>query len=143
MADFRGTYFHSLDSKSRMVVPAAFREELGQKFVIMKTLPNDKCLTLYPLDEWAKVKEELDNLPAGEKTRKYYRKVFARIDDCSMDPQNRVVIKESFREYAGITKNIAILGSGRKIEIWDEEMWLRLRNDEDDDEEFDESLVRF
>ncbi len=143
MADFKGTYFHSLDAKSRMVVPSAYREELGQKFVIMKTLPDDKCLTLYPLDEWAKVKEELDNLPAGEKYRKYYRKVFSRIDDCNMDPQSRVLLKEPFREYAGITKNIVILGSGRKIEIWDEETWLKLQNEDDDEFDFDESLVRF
>ena len=60
-----------------------------------------------------------------------------------MDPQSRVVLKESFREYAGISKNIAILGSGRKIEIWDEEEWLRLQNEDDDEFDFDESLVRF
>lgn len=148
MADFKGVYFHSLDAKSRMVVPSAFREALGQKFVIMKTIPmksapEDTCITLYPLDEWMKIKEDLDNLPPSEKNLKYYRKVFARIDDGSMDPQSRVLIKEQFREYAKIKKNIAILGSGKKIEIWDEDEWRRINEEPEDDFDYDMSLVRF
>ncbi len=143
MADFKGTYYHTLDSKSRMVVPAAFREDLGQTFVIMKSPPGEKCLSLYPLSEWQKIKEELDALPASEQNRKYYRWFFARIDDGSMDPQNRVNLKEQFRSFAGIEKNIAILGSGRKIEIWDEETWRNLNSDNEEELDFDINQVRF
>lgn len=146
MADFRGVYFHSLDSKSRMVVPAAFREDLGQKFVIMKDLDQKECLSLYPLEEWAKIKEELDTLPHGEKYRKYYRWVYSRLDDCSIDPQNRVVIKETFRKYIDATKNIVILGSGRKLEIWEEDLWLKLHGDDVEeayDDDFSDMPVHF
>lgn len=143
MADFKGTYYHSLDSKNRMVVPSAFREDLGQNFVIMKSPPKDKCLTLYPLEEWKKIKEELDALPASEENRKYYRWFFARIDDCSMDNQSRVGLKESFREFAGIEKNIAILGSGKKIEIWDEDVFRALNEQAEDEIDFNVDLVRF
>ncbi len=142
MTGFKGIFYHSLDSKFRMVVPAAFREGLGTEFVIMKSIPGDKCLTLYPLSEWEKLQEKLDNLPASEKNRKFYRWVFSRVEDCTMDPQNRINLREGFRNYAGIVKNIAIMGSGRKIEIWDAETFDAL-NAESDNFEVDPELIPF
>lgn len=143
MADFKGVFFHTLDSKFRMVVPAAFREELGQTFVIMKSPPKEGCLTLYPMSEWKKIKEQLDALPAGEENRKYYRWFFSRVEDGNMDPQNRVHLREHFRTFAGIEKNIAIMGSGKKIEIWDEEKWRRVNGDDTEEVDFDVNLVSF
>lgn len=130
MADFRGMYNHSLDSKSRMVVPAAFRDGLGQKFVIAKDLGEQECLVLYPREEWDKIKDEIEALPATKESQAYYRWVYSRLDDCSIDPQNRVIIKETFRKYIKATKNIVLLGSGKKIEIWEEEMWNKLHGDD-------------
>ncbi len=144
MADFKGVYFHSLDSKNRVVIPSAFREDLGQTFVIMKSPPNEeKCLTLYPIEEWKKIKEELDALPASEENRRFYRWFFSRIDDAAMDNQSRLGLKENFRKFAGIEKNIAILGSGRKIEIWDEDMWNKFNEESEEEIDFNVDLVRF
>ncbi len=141
MSDFKGTYVHNLDSKSRLVIPSAFKDDLGQKFVIMKTMKS-KCLTLYPQSEWDKVRADLDRLPPGEQYERYYRKVFSRTDDCFLDPQGRIVIKEPFRDFAGLTKSVTILGSGKKVELWDTDLW-NASNIEFDDFEVDVELVKF
>ena len=146
MADFRGVYHHSLDTKSRMVVPAAFREELGQKFVIVKSLQQKECLSLYPLEEWARVKRDLDNMPSDEIYKDYYRWVYSRLDDCAIDPQNRIIIKETFRKYIDATKNVVVLGAGKTLEIWEESLWLKHHSDEAKDayrEEFKNMPVNY
>lgn len=142
MADFRGVYNHSLDSKSRMVVPAAFREGLGQKFVIVKDIGEQECLVLYPCEEWDKIKEEIESKEATPEFHEFYRWVYSRLDDCSIDPQNRIIIKETFRKYIKATKNVVLLGSGKKIEIWEEEMWNKLHSDDAETKKHDFSKMR-
>ena len=119
---FLGEYAHALDSKNRMFVPAKYREELGETFIITKSV--DKCLTVYTMEEWLKLKAKLDALPAA-KSRQIKRFIFANAADVQCDSQGRVLISAQLRAYAGIEKNAVIIGVGSYLEIWAEEEWAK------------------
>ena len=119
---FLGEYAHALDSKNRMFVPAKYREELGETFVITKSV--DKCLTVYTMSEWENLKAKLDALPAS-KSRQIKRFIFANAADVQCDSQGRVLISAQLRAYAGIEKNAVIIGVGSYLEIWAEEEWAK------------------
>ncbi len=124
---FLGEYSHALDAKNRIFIPAKYREELGDTFVITKSV--DKCLTVYTMSEWEKMKEKLDSLPAT-KSRQIKRFMFANASDVQCDSQGRVLLSAPLREYAGIDKNTVIIGVGSYLEIWAEEAWALERNNE-------------
>ena len=117
-----GRYEHTVDSKNRMFIPAKYREELGETFIITKSV--DKCLTVYTMEEWLKLKAKLDALPAA-KSRQIKRFIFANAADLQCDSQGRVLISAPLREYAGIEKNAVIIGVGSYLEIWAEELWAK------------------
>jgi len=119
---FLGQYEHSLDKKSRIIMPAKFRDDLGDSFII--TFGLEKCLFVYPLDEWEKLSQNLQHLPLGKKdTRAFKRTLASRASVHSFDQQGRAVIAKYLRDYAGIEKNVVIIGVFERIEIWDSEKW--------------------
>ena len=120
---FVGKFNNSIDSKSRMIVPAKFREELGGKCIIAKSL--DKCLTIYPEEQWEKfVKEKLSVLPMGnEGARKLRRHFYSSAAECDVDKQGRLTIPQELKEYANIDKDLVTIGSEMTIEIWSRENW--------------------
>ena len=119
---FVGKFNNSIDSKSRLIVPAKFREELGGRCVVAKSL--DECLTIYPVDEWRKLADKLDELPrSNPRTRKVKRHYFSSAAECDVDKQGRMKIPQDLAEYAGIDKDLVTIGSNRTIEIWSKENW--------------------
>jgi len=115
---FTGRAEHALDDKSRLVVPARFRDRLGAKFVVTIAEP-DPCLALYPLPTWEAFCERLDAAPTkDEKFRRFVRHLFAHTDEASLDGQGRFVIPTALREYAGIERDAISIGSNTRIEIW-------------------------
>ncbi|MBQ8402946.1 MAG: division/cell wall cluster transcriptional repressor MraZ [Clostridia bacterium] len=125
---FLGEYSHALDSKKRIFMPAKYRDELGETFVITKSV--DKCLTVYTLPEWEKLKAKLDSLPAT-KSRQIKRFIFANADDAHCDSQGRVLISAPLRDYAGITDTAVVIGVGSYLEIWAEDEWIKAREAEE------------
>lgn len=123
---FMGTYDHSIDTKGRVIVPAKFRETLGDSFVV--TLGLDGCLFVYPNEEWEKFVNELKELPGSKEARKLQRYFMAGAAPCDVDRQGRVLIPSNLREKAGLEKDIVFVGVMSKIEIWSRERW-----DENDD----------
>ncbi len=121
---FLGQYEHSLDKKGRIIMPAKFRENLGDSFVI--TLGLEKCLFVYPMEEWEKLSQNLQNLPLGKKdTRAFKRTLASRALISSFDQQGRVVINKYLRDYAEIEKDIIVIGVFERVEIWDSKKWER------------------
>ena len=120
---FVGTYYNSIDSKSRMIVPAKFRDGLGAKCVIAKAL--DKCLTVYTTDAWDKfVEEKLKPLPdSNPNTRKFKRYFYSSAAVCDVDKQGRVKLPQDLIDYAAIDKDLITIGTDDKIEIWSREIW--------------------
>lgn len=115
----RGEYAHSVDSKGRMIFPAKLREELGEGFVIFKGL--DGCIWAYTKEDWDAFEDKIASLPVA-KARKLQRFYSANYP-CEPDGQGRILIPQSLRNYAGITKDVIIAGVQRRVEIWDAQRW--------------------
>ena len=118
-----GTYSHSLDVKGRMIVPSKLRDGLGEDFVITKSM--DRCLALYPKEAWESFTKKLDELPkiSSEPARQLRRFFFGNSQVCEQDKQGRILIPANLREYAGLEKDITLIGVDDHVEIWDEGAW--------------------
>lgn len=130
---FMGEYNHTIDPKSRVIIPAKFREKLGSEFVITKGL--DGCLYGYPFDTWEEVgKNFRESIKSNKEARKFSRFFFASASDCDIDKQGRILIPANLREYAGLQKDVVIAGNLTHIEIWDKARWEEANSYDDMDE---------
>jgi len=126
---FIGQYSHSLDSKGRVAVPAKFRPEL-MKAVVTKGL--DSCLFLYPQKEWKKIAEKVADLPIDRSdNRAFSRAILAGAAEVEFDKQGRIILPDYLRNFAGITKDVIIIGLYNRLEIWDESKWNAYKKDSD------------
>lgn len=122
MIMFMGEYNHTIDAKGRLIVPAKFREELGDVFVITKGL--DGCLCVYANDEWAAFEEKLRSLPFTNKNaRKMTRFFMAGATSCEVDKQGRILVPSVLREFAELEKDVVLVGVASRIEIWSKDKW--------------------
>lgn len=120
---FMGQFQHSLDPKGRLIIPAKFRELLGDTFILTKGL--DRCLFVYPKDEWAVLEQKLKALPFTQKdARAFIRFFFSGAVEMEMDKQGRILIPPQLREHARIEKDIVIIGVSNRAEIWSLEEWV-------------------
>ena len=118
---FTGEYEHSIDAKGRIIVPAKYRDGLGENFTV--TLGLDGCLFVYPDKEWESFVEKLKNLPGNKEGRQLQRYFLAGAASCEMDKQGRILIPQKLRDAAGLTKDIVFVGVISKLEIWSKEKW--------------------
>ena len=117
-----GEYQHSLDTKGRLFIPAKFRDDLGDQFVIARGVGN--CLFGMSLEEWNSFSQKLRSQPVTDvQVQKFVRVVFAGATDCEPDKQGRVVIPANLREIAGLGKDVVVIGVMSRIEIWSKEAW--------------------
>ena len=121
-----GEYQHSLDSKGRLFIPAKLREELGEVFYI--TLSMDKCLSAYSSASWKEFSDKVNSM-SYVKQRKM-RPLFAYASKCELDNQGRTLIPAHLREYAGLTKNVTVVGCNNHAELWDENAWAKVHEAE-------------
>ena len=124
-----GEYEHSLDAKGRLIMPAKLREDIGEKFIITKGL--DGCLFGFSQAEWNNFEEKLKTLPLTNKNaRDFVRFFLSGATEYEIDKQGRFLIAGNLREYAQMEKEIAIIGVGTRIEIWNKEKWKEYNSDE-------------
>ena len=119
---FLGEYNHSIETKERLIVPAKFREALGEEFVVTKGL--DGCLYIYPDEEWKEFEKKLSELPMGKSDiRKMVRFFLSAAAQVEIDKMGRILIPNTHRTFAGLEKDVVFAGVGKKIEIWSREKW--------------------
>lgn len=119
---FMGEYQHNMDIKGRMIIPAKFRDTLGDTFVVTRGL--DQCLFVYPMQEWQVLERKLKQLPLTKKNaRQFTRFFFSGAIECEVDKQGRVNIPQTLRTYADIEKECVIIGVSERIEIWAKDIW--------------------
>jgi len=119
---FMGEWQHTLDSKGRLIIPAKFREQLGERFVVTRGL--DHCLFVYPLIEWAILEEKLKSLPLTQgDARRFVRFLFSGATECELDKQGRINLPGNLREYAQLDKDVVVIGVSNRVEIWASESW--------------------
>ena len=120
---FSGEYYHSIDAKGRLIIPAKLREELGDKFVITKGYDGN-CLSILPMKAWEELENKLAMVPknnkAGQKLVRYFTTGASK---CELDKQGRTLIPANLREKAGLEKDIVFVGVMGKVEIWSKERW--------------------
>ena len=115
-----GKFQNSIDAKSRMIVPAKFREQLGYKCVL--TMGIDRCLYIYPMAEWEKFMNKLSALPMSDaNARAFIRHFYANAVESEIDKQGRITLTADLREYANIDKELVTIGNLDKIEVWSKE----------------------
>ena len=131
---FMGEYSHTIDAKGRIIVPAKFRESLGDNIVVTKGL--DNCLFVYTSEDWRKFEEKLRTLPLTNKdARKFTRFFLAGAAEMEIDKQGRILIPSVLREFAALEKDVVLGGVGSRIEIWDKARWNESISIYDDDME--------
>ncbi|MEY3587162.1 division/cell wall cluster transcriptional repressor MraZ [Aquiluna borgnonia] len=117
-----GTHTPKLDDKGRIILPAKFRDELGDGIVI--TRGQERCLYVFSAKEFASVHEKIRQAPVtNEEARRYLRVFLSGASDESVDRQGRVLLPQLLREYAGLSKELVIIGVGARAEIWDAATW--------------------
>ena len=117
-----GEYLHTIDNKGRLIFPAKFRAELGEKFIATKGL--DNCLFVYSPEEWAILENKLKQLPlAKPEARAFVRFFFAGAAELEADAQGRVLLPANLREHAKLDKDVVVIGVSTRIEIWGKEAW--------------------
>ena len=119
---FLGEHRHALDDKGRLIFPARMREELGAQIVLQKGI--DPCLYVFPPDEWERQVQNVTSLPTTKpQARRYARFFFSQASSERIDRQGRLTIPPSFRTYAGLTRDVVVVGAGPRVEIWDAGRW--------------------
>ena len=119
---FRGAHYHSVDDKGRVIIPLRFRNELGNTFVITKGLGG--CLFIYRDNDFREMEEKLLTQPAlNPHTIRLQRWFSAEALETQVDNQGRVAIPANLRDFAGIQEDVAIVGTGNRIEVWSKQGW--------------------
>lgn len=114
-----GEYQHALDNKGRIFIPARLREELGQTVYV--TLSMDRCLSVYSTESWDGLTEKVNALPYVRQRK--MRPLFAYAVRCDLDAQGRVLLPQNLRDWAGLVKNVTVVGCNNHAELWDSDSW--------------------
>ena len=119
---FFGTYTPKLDDKGRLILPAKFRDQLAGG--LMVTRGQEHCLYVWPQAEIERITERLREAPVSHKaTRDYIRMFSSGASDEAPDKQGRITIPPMLREWAGLGKDVVVIGAMTRLEIWDETAW--------------------
>jgi MraZ protein len=131
---FRGSSFHTIDTKGRIIIPARFREVInnGGSEIMMTRM--DRCLVAYALEEWNKLEKRILSLAETSDNMRRFRRVFiGGAFNCPLDKQDRVLVPPSLRQYAGLDKEIVLVGVLDHFELWSRSNWdeenLKLEQD--------------
>lgn len=124
---FRGQFEHAIDSKGRLSVPAKFREILSTNYDERLIITNfDGCLWAFPAAEWQKIEDKVSSLPQMQDVVKAFQRVFiSAAVESPVDGSGRIQLPPTLREYAGISRDVVLVGMTNRIEIWSKEKWLQ------------------
>lgn len=135
MITFVGSNYHNLDSKNRLFVPVRYRDQLGEKFFIMPGA--DGCLFVYPQENFDVVATQY---MAKHRSPNAHTEFFSKVCEASVDNQGRVTLDAKHVAYAGLAKEVAVVGSGRRVEIWAMEKFKISYLDNDTEIDYSEDI---
>jgi MraZ protein len=115
-----------------LAVPSRYRDRLqsiAEGNLVLTLNPLDRCLWIYPVPEWELIESKLADLSDFDKQgRRAKQMMRGYATDCQMDGQGRILIQQELKEYAGLVKQVVILGQGNKFELWDQQAWYQQRD---------------
>ena len=131
---FSGSFDHSLDGKGRVIIPASFREALGENFTITIN-PNKTAVAIYPKEMWDQQLERLSQINPMDRVGLQYERYVMSVSFSgnSMDAQGRVLIPSKLRAKIGLARDIVFVGLNRYIEIWDAEVYAKMEAQTEED----------
>jgi MraZ protein len=128
---FRGVNTINLDAKGRMAMPARYRDQLQSQCAghLVATIDTSaRCLLLYPVHEWEEIQRKIESLPSFNPTsRRVQRLLIGHATDLELDNSGRILLPQALRDYAGLQKHVALIGQGKKLELWDLDSWTSQR----------------
>ncbi|MBQ8140567.1 MAG: division/cell wall cluster transcriptional repressor MraZ [Clostridia bacterium] len=127
-----GEFKHNLDPKNRLFIPAKHREELGESFMIARSI-RDNCLQVYSMSEWEKYIEPIKKMDRKD-SEIILRSLHRNAAQVSPDSQGRIVLPASLIQHAGISKGAVVVGCGTYAEIWSEEVYEKTLEEENLDD---------
>nr|WP_241080200.1 division/cell wall cluster transcriptional repressor MraZ [Natranaerofaba carboxydovora] len=138
-----GEYNHTIDNKGRIIVPAKFRKDLGESFVLTRGL--DSCIFIYPQSEWKQLEQKLKALPLTKGDARAFSRFFlSGATECALDNQGRIQIPENLRFHADLKKEVVVIGVSSRVEIWSKENWKDYQSEaEESFENIAEEIVDF
>lgn len=134
-----GSYQHNIDVKGRVFMPAKFREELGDKFVMCRGTV--RCIFVFSKDGWNEFTSNIVNIPTTDmKLQTFIRRLYASASEADTDKQGRILLPQKLRDYAGLEKEAVVNGVQNRVEIWNPDEWDNYLDGTDDD--FDEIFAK-
>lgn len=119
---FLGTHTPKLDDKGRIILPAKFREELANGLVLARG--QERCIYVFSAEGFAEQVQKIRQAPLTSRlARDYVRLFLSGASDERPDKQNRVTIPPALRDYAGLDRDLTVIGAGDRAEIWSTEAW--------------------
>lgn len=134
MVNFVDEYPRQLDERGRIILPAKIREDMSEIVYITQSL-SDKCLHIYPEDEWNKLAEMVNKLPTAtdRNAGAFVRLFFGKATSAQVDKQGRIPIAKRLIDYANLSKDVVLVGANTRLEIWDAAAWEEYQNALSDD----------
>lgn len=130
---FMSQYNHTIDTKGRLIIPSKFREILGEEFVVTQGM--DGCLFVYANDDWHAFEQKLTSLPViNKQARQFARFFLSGAAQVEVDKQGRILLPANLRQFAGLDKDVVLVGVGSRIEIWSKDKWEEVNSDVDMDD---------
>jgi mraZ protein len=120
-----GEYQHNIDPKGRVIIPSKFREDLGECFYVTKGL--DGCLFVLSPEEWARLQDKIRAMPIS-KARGLQRFFFSGAAEVEPDKQGRILLPQSLRDYAKLSRDVTVIGASTRAEIWDSAHWTEFNS---------------
>lgn len=119
---FLGTYEPKLDDKGRLILPAKYRDQLANGLVI--TRGQEHCLYVFKAEDFMQMQEDARKAPLSNREARNYLRVFlSGAVDQEPDRQGRISVPANLRTYAGLERDLAVIGAGNRVEIWNLESW--------------------
>lgn len=140
---FMGEFRHTIDTKGRLIIPAKFREELGETFIVTRGM--DGCLFGYTQEDWIDLQNKLKKLPLTKKdARAFIRFLYSAAVECEFDKQGRITIPKALRVHGELEKKCVIVGVSDRFEVWSEKRWDAFADDaEENFDEIAENIIDF
>ncbi len=137
---FFGEYQHSVDKKGRAFIPSKFRDELGESFMMCRSIDSRPCLRIYSAEQWKVLDEKLRALPA--RAGDFKRKIYSSATSLECDTQGRILIPAKLREFAQLEGEACFIGMSDFFEVWRPDNWAK-EDSECGEERMDEIAEEF
>ena len=122
-ASFAGQETRKFDQGNRIAIPTMFRKDLGESFIVLKSIQNEPCLVLFSEEEWIRFSDGVTEAYEGRKQAAVQRKLASMSDKVTVDKQGRITLKEDFKAHAMLESEVLAVGTMNRVELWAPEVW--------------------